>query len=192
MTTLLTSIYLMLASSILLCYKLRNLQACPLPANASCSECQVIREIQGLNEPNVNLNIIINLFHALNNPNDFIHAIERPGLMFDTSSINSSLETCLHSRDPNVGTPCTHNLQMVGDPLLTCRWNYTCDYSPNRFPQYLWRAQCPDNAQQVFYRIPVLTVTPESEGDCLPFTNTRTVYRWEMEMVAVACTCNTT
>lgn len=199
MTTLLRSIYF--ASSILLCYRPYNLQACPLPANASCSECQAIRYIEnGRNEPNVRLNVIVDLLRSQNALLDFTDAVnsaERHGFIFSAvSSISPPLETCLSedsSRDPNIGTPCTHNLTMmgVGGALPSCNWNYTCEYSVNRFPQYLWRAQCADNAQPIFYRIPVLTVTPESEGDCLPFTSTNTVYTWRMETVAVACSCNT-
>lgn len=185
-----TSFYLLV--TILLGYQLGNLQACPLPANASCSECDALRYIQlGHNNLNINLSALIDINLSLNTIIDFSHTInsvERHDFSFRISS-TGSVGDCLGD-DPNAGTPCTHHLQMEGDSLPRCQWNYTCDYSPNRFPQYLWRAQCADNAHPIFYRIPVLTLEPGTEDGCIPFSSAHAVYRWGMEKVAVACSCN--
>lgn len=184
-----TSIYLVSLSIILLGYN--NLQACPLPSNASCTECQVLRYIQ-LNHSrqlNVNLTVTLDLLHSQNNPNDFSDAINpdnRHDFSFEPYAVGS-VESCLGS-DPNTGSPCTHNIRMEGDNLPSCQWDYTCDYSPNRFPQYLWRAQCTGAAQPIIYHIPTLTLESAREGDCLPFAGTQAVYRWQLEKVAVACT----
>ena len=104
---------------------------------------------------------------------------------FETYS-PASVANCF-GEDPNIGTPCTHNIRMTGP--ATCRWNYTCDYSPNRFPQYIWKAECPESSHPIFYPVPTLTVETQGGTGCLPFTEANTVYRWGQEKVAVACAC---
>lgn len=188
------SIYPVYLLLILFGYRPHNLQACPLPSNAPCSECQVLRYIQldHRRQLNVNLNVTLDLALSQNTADDF-HETINSAVRHDDFSFEAqhrgSAESCLGS-DPNTGSPCTHDFQMTGADVPSCRWNYTCDYSPNRFPQYLWRAHCMGAAHPIFYKIPTLTLASENGSDCLPFTGTQTVYRWGLEMVAVACSCS--
>lgn len=175
---------------ILLSYRLHNLQACPLPANASCAECDVLRYIQGLDgaghnrQLNVNLTVALDLDHSQNTAINFIRNHTNSGL-YRINSLDS-VEGCLGSNH-TVGTACTHNIEMVVSS--SCRWNYTCDYSPNRFPQYLWKAECTGSAHPITYSVPILALETERESGCLPFAGGEAVYRWKLEEVTVACTC---
>jgi hypothetical protein len=123
---------------------------------------------------------------------DDINSVERQDSApsFDIFPVpEGAARSCLGNNTNRV--PCDLRLQMPTDPDTpsACRWNYTCDYSKSRFPQYLWKAQCTGNAHPIFYRVPVLTLQPGSETGCLPFTSDHAVYRWEIEMVPVACSC---
>lgn len=170
-----------------------NLQACPLPANASCSECQLLRYIH-LNhsrELNVNLTVALDLALSQNTADNFcetINSVVRHDDFSYEARATGAAESCLGS-DPNAGSPCTQHIQMAGADVPSCRWSYSCDYSPNRFPQYLWRAQCTGSANPIFYKVPTLTLESQRGSDCLPFTGDQAVYRWGLEKVAVACTC---
>ncbi len=185
-----TSIYLFI---ILLGCRHHILQACPLPSNASCNDCQVLRYIQldRNRELNINLTVPIDLGLSQNTANNFARVINSEqtseDFFFEAYSLGS-VASCLGS-DPNAGSPCTHNFRMAGSPLPTCRWNYTCDYSPNRFPQYIWKAECMHSAHPIFYSIPTLTLESDGESGCLPFTRVKPVYRWGLQKVPVACSC---
>lgn len=188
------SIYSVSLLLILIGYTPHNLlQACPLPANASCTECQLLRYIQ-LNRSrqlNISLNVAIDLALSQNTADNFQETINsddrHDSISFELNQ-RDSVESCLLVDDPNAGSPCTHDFQKTGAGL-SCKWNYTCDYNPNRFPQYLWKAECMGSAHPIFYQIPTLTLENKSGSDCLPFTGTQTVYKWGLEKVAVACSC---
>lgn len=188
------SIYSISLLIFLLGYRLRTLQACPLPSNASCSECHVLRYIQldvDNRQLNINLSVELDLVLTQNTAKNFLDTINSV-VRHDDFSFEAhrkgSAKSCLDN-DPYARSPCSHDIQMAGADVPTCRWNYTCEYSPNRFPQYLWRAHCAGSAHPIFYKIPTLTLESEGGNDCLPFTGAQTVYRWGLEKVAVACSC---
>lgn len=52
-----------------------------------------------------------------------------------------------------------------------CRWNYTCDYQPNRFPQYIVQAVCQNSICRA-----CSSFAPVSP--CLPVRATMEVLRW--------------
>lgn len=175
-----------------------NLCACPLPANLSCSECEVQRYIQQSHNSQLNINITVGLNLALSQNTHyefarFINSINNDDFSFDSTPLSGPVTTC-YGNDFEAGSPCTHSIQMVGGSLPRCTWNYTCEYSPRRFPQYLWKAQCATppqgyRAQEIFYEVPTLTLDSMTETSCLPFQGPEAVYRWDIERVPVACSC---
>ena len=54
-----------------------------------------------------------------------------------------------------------------------CRWNYTCDYQPNRFPQYIVQAVCQNSVCRACSTYPAAPFSP-----CLPVRATMEVLRW--------------
>lgn len=190
-------IYLVLLC--LLCNRLRGIQACPLPSNASCSECDLLRHIQlDHHAQNINLNVQLNLVMSQNSANSFamlINSENNGDFTFYNTRLEDPVTRCI--ADAEEGSPCTNHVVMEGERQPLCTWNYTCDYSPHRFPQYIWKAKC-DTAppgyrpQPIYYNIPTLTVTSSSQGGCLPFQDPEAIYRWGMERVEVACSCTPT
>lgn len=189
-----STVYLLL--TILLCYRQTNLYACPLPTSGSCNNCSVLRFLQ-LNssvhvQPNVNLTVDMNLAESENRAHEFANSID-PGsddYSFDTTNLPGNLRDCFDSES---GSPCTHYIAINGN-IPNCTWTYSCNYSANRFPQYMWWAQCAPpprgyRAQKVYYTVPTLTLSTESSLDCLPFHDPRAVYKWSKERVPVACVC---
>lgn len=194
-------IYLVSTMLILLGQTPVNLNACPLAANSTtnsttCHQCDVLRYLQldRNRQINVNLTVALNLVESENLAGEFVRDInpsQSSDYFFDSICLPGAVRNCEQSAD--TGSPCTHYVRMNGDHQPHCRWNYTCDYSPNRFPQYIWRANCaeaPDEyrSHEVFYEIPTLKYNSE-EPRCLPFKNPGTIYTWKMEKVAVACVC---
>lgn len=175
---------------ILLGYRLVNLHACPLPPNTQCGDCEVLQYIDGLEsgELDINLTVALSLDQSRNTPDTFRQHINSDDnnmdFAFDSFSPSANLADC--SRE---GSPCTLGFRMGGARMPACTWNYTCNYSPNRFPQYIWRAECAPGAHQIIYPIPVLTKNVETAEDCLPFVGAQAVYTWSLEEVPVACSC---
>lgn len=189
---------------ILLCHKVVNLNACPLPTNitntnATCHDCNVLRYIQ-LEQPrqiNVNLMMAINLAESENSAGHFAQKINSDtnrDYLFDSISLPGAVRNCYGSEETaSTGSPCTDYIRMDGDHLPTCTWNYTCNYSPNRFPQYIWEAQCAQapagyRHQKVYYNIPILTYS-SAGSNCLPFKNPEATYTWGLQRIVVACAC---
>ena len=176
--------------------KLSCLHACPLPPTEVCNDCDVLNYISSshTNQSTISPTVIINLQQSINNPTDFarfIHSNDNEDFSFDATNLSPS--RCLPTQR-ETGTPCTQSVVMVGENHPTCTWNYTCNYSPNRFPQYIWKAQCataPDGYRihAINYLIPILKLESEVGADCLPFQGANTVYRWGIEEVPVACVC---
>ena len=198
-------IYLVQAMFILLCHKIANLNACPLSGNNNittatpCNQCNVLRHIHmdPTRQINVNLMVALNLGRSENSAGEFARKMssdQNQDYFFDSISLPGMVRNCFGSeQSANTGSPCTDFIRMDGAGKPGCTWNYTCDYSPNRFPQYIWRANCaeaPDKyrSQEVFYEIPTLMYNSEGSS-CLPFINPVTTYTWTMEKVAVACVC---
>lgn len=179
---------------------LDNLHACPLPANASCTECDIltyIEETQNKSTLIVDLNVELNLAPIEHAITLFTHNIApgegENGLVFDIADLPDMSTSC--NTDMDSGSPCTKFVKMTPEENLpNCTWNYTCDYSPHRFPQYIWRAQCASapegyRAQPIYYEIPTLTLKNDTNSGCLHFQDPQAVYSWKMERVQVACTC---
>lgn len=190
------SIYCTILSTILLCYKLSHILACPLPSGASCDDCHILRQIQfNSSLPlNINLTMKLDVVKSQNTITEFVRNINNDdSYTFQRTPLTGPVRDCYGS-DPNAGSPCTDYIEMEGERRPKCTWNYTCDYSPNRIPQYLWRARC-DKAppgyreQEILYEIPTLTLTSASEHGCLPFYESHATYKWDLETVTVACAC---
>lgn len=188
--------------SLLFCSNLNNLCACPLPSNASCNECDVLRHIHlsPSRQLTIDLSVEINLALSANTAIEFarnINSENNEDYSFDSTPLEDSATTCYETNaEIGSGSACTNYVEMTGedDRLPTCRWNYTCDYSPHRFPQYIWRAECDTppsgyRAQPIYYDIPILTLKPDSDSGCLPFQEPQAVYSWGLEQVQVACSC---
>lgn len=183
------SIYIVYISIIFLGLRTASLLACPLPDMPTCGQCEVLRHINSLtnSQSKINLTVNLDLSKSINRPTQFaqdISSVKNPDYFFESNGTAGC---------SNNDTPCSQFIKMVPEnsPLPICSWIYTCDYSPNRFPQYIWRANCTDTTtcQEVYYQIPTLTLHSEVEDDdCLPFQRADTVYTWGQEMVAVACT----
>lgn len=178
---------------ILLGYRLVNLQACPLPPSIQCSACEVLQYINDLenSQLDINLTVAMNLDQSRNTPDTFRQHINSDDnnmdFSFDSFSLRPNLTGC--SDRNTIGSPCNLGFRMGGGRLPACTWNYTCNYSPNRFPQYIWRAVCAPGAHEIIYPIPVLTKNVETADDCLPFVGAQAVYAWSLEKVPVACSC---
>lgn len=195
------SVTVFIISIILLAFESTNLRACPLPPSASCAQCEVLNYIDNIlnDRSNISLRITLNLAKSINGPIEFAESIN-----YRNDSINhrnddflfrvTGARNCSSYDNSTNGNPCTQSINMTGSHLPDCSWNYTCDYSPNRFPQYIWKAKCgPQPAgyriQEVYYQLPTLTLESEVEAGCLPFQGANTVYRWGLERIPVACTC---
>ena len=187
--------------AILLYHTISNLHACPLPrdtntSSAPCHQCDVLDYIENKHgQSSINLILNINLGNTRNNAVTFashISSSSNNDYFFDPVSSSTN---CVN--DAAAGSPCTDRVQMVkSNQNLMCSWNYTCDYSPDRFPQYIWKAQCPRDIpgyqiHEVYYHMPVLTYTSTGSGsaDCIPFKTPGATYTWSMLTVPVACTC---
>lgn len=194
-----SSIYVIFIS-LLFCNRLSNLCACPLPSNASCSECDILRHIHFSpnRQLNIDLSVELNLALSANTATKFtgsINSEDNLDFSFDSTPLADSETNCFGTdAEIGSGSACTHYVEMTGDRLPTCTWNYACDYSPHRFPQYIWKAECnaaPSGyrAQPIYYDIPTLTLTSASESGCLPFQEPQAIYSWGIEKVQVACSC---
>ncbi len=192
----------------LVIYACTNLQACPLSDNASsthCHECDALHYIANTHRgDNINVILNINLGKSINRAFDFSKAITPTDSSYYYEPMrNSSLTSCVSSVES--GSACTQHIVTRGSRRPMCGpgnqcdgWNYTCNYSSNRFPQYIWEVQCPPSTspgikvQTVYYSMPVLIYTPNgsinTSADCTPFKNLGTLYTWSMQRVPVACT----
>jgi hypothetical protein len=89
----------------------------------------------------------------------------------------------------------SQHAQLIGQ---ACRWNYTCDYNPHRFPAYIFHAHCinshwiahdpsshppitPKHCRPVYYPVPILYST-----GCNPLTSKKK-WEWRQEPISVAC-----
>lgn len=191
-----------LLTILIICSRLSNLKGCPLPQNATCSECDVLHYIQldpdASGMLNTNITVSLNLAESENSAHEFVQSInsfDNNDYSFDSALLPGDISDC-YGRNPAEGLPCTHYIRMSArNNLPMCTWNYTCNYSSHRFPQYIWEAQC-DTAplgyryQEIFYDIPTLTVSSRGNGsNCLPFRDDDAVYRWNTERIVVACVC---
>lgn len=180
------------------------LSACPLPVNNttttdSCHQCNVLRYVQ-VEQPshiNINVTMALNLRQSENSAGQFAQKIssnQNRDYLFDSISLPGPVRGCYGSeQNAKTGSPCTNFIRMDGTRLPNCMWNYTCNYSPNRFPQYIWEAQCAQaphgyRSQEVYYRIPTLVYSSEG-SNCLPFKSPEATYTWRMQRVVVACVC---
>ena len=176
-------------------YRLVNLHACPLPPNTQCSDCEVLQYIDRLEDGqlDINLTVALNLDESRNTRETFRQHINSDNSNMDFSfDYFSPLPNLANCNDPSgelVRSPCNHGFRMGGSRLPACTWNYTCDYSPNRFPQNIWRAECPPEAHEIIYPIPVLTRNVETADGCLPFVGAEAVYTWSLAKMPVACSC---
>ncbi len=180
------SIYLVFISTILLGFRTASLLACPLPDTATCGQCHVLNYINSLSNSQSKINLTINL--------DLSKSINRAIEFTQPISSGNNLDYDFQPYGPagcsSNDTPCTQSIHMAGSNLPNCSWNYTCDYSPNRFPQYIWMANCASappgyRPQEIYYLIPTLVI----EDGCLPFQRADVVYKWVQKRVPVACTC---
>lgn len=187
------SVTVLVISIILLAFKSTNLHACPLPSNASCAQCEVLNYIDNIlnDQSNINLRVVLNLATSINRPIEFAESInyDNDDFFFRVAGARNC-----SSDDPTNGNPCTQSINMIRPNLPQCSWSYTCDYSPNRFPQYIWKANCSAQPagyrlQEIFYQLPTLTIESEADAGCPPFQGVNTVYRWGLERIPVACTC---
>lgn len=173
--------------------------SCPLPSNASCNDCDVLRYIQfnPSRQSNLNLSMNLNLNESENTAYNFapkINSPENEHYTFEGTPLPNQIRC---SNSSTEGSPCSDYIKMANHslPTNTCTWNYTCDYSPRRFPQYLWTAQCAPpptgyRAQKVYYEIPTLTFVGEEIGsECLPFRHPEATYKWKLHEIVVACIC---
>ena len=185
------------AAIILQCFTFTHLSACPLPQNASCHNCTVLQHINELlpNRLDINIMVNLNLAKAENTADKFARVVNNfprnRDVIFDSTS-SPGVSSCF-GNDPSTGSPCSEYVEMSANTHIKCNWNYRCDYSANRFPQYIWRAECGQapagyRSQEVFYEISTLNLSSEST-ECIPFHESQVVYKWMLEKVAVACVC---
>ena len=181
---------------------LHSSAACPLPSNATCTECDVLRHERFTRNKQLlhfDLTVELDLTKSVNTANKFSHEIsteeEDPDFLFASARLGDSVSSCYGTEEEaSTGSACTNFVNMTGPRQPGCTWNYTCDYSAHRFPQYIWKAECATapsgyRAHPIYYEIPTLTLNPTNDSGCLHFQEPQAVYRWELEKVQVGCTC---
>ena len=138
-----------------------------------------------LPSPSIDIDVVIDVLQQANNqPLDFVDISNRRSRRANATTC--SPEVCNHT----CNTPLDYK-QFDDYVSSSCPLKYNCDYDPQRIPQYLYHAECLEtlnHSRLVYYPIPVLK-TVEPSCDALHSTNT--TWRWEMQVIPVACVCET-